>query len=46
MAGPRFPTLQRDLALIGGSIVVIAGLVGAGIGVAVDVAIHHHRARG
>jgi len=36
--------LQRDLALIGAGIVVVSGLVGAAIGVAVDVLVHRHRA--
>lgn len=39
----RFPSMQRDLALIGGVIVVAAALVGAGIGVAVDVLVHRLR---
>lgn len=39
----RFPRMQRDLALIGGGIVVVAALIGAGIGVAVDVLAHRHR---
>lgn len=39
----HFPSLSRDLAVIGAGIVVASAFVGAVIGVAVDVAIHRHR---
>lgn len=39
----KFPSLSRDLALVGAGIVVAAGVIGAGIGVAVDVLLHRHR---
>lgn len=40
----QFPSLSRDLAIVGTAFLAVAALVGAGIGVAVDVAIHRHRA--
>lgn len=36
----RFPSLSRDLTLIGAGIVVVSALAGAGSGVAVDVLRH------
>ncbi len=41
--GWRFPSLSRDLALLGGGIIAAALIVGASIGAAVDVLIHRHR---
>jgi hypothetical protein len=39
----RFPDLGRDMAIMGGGIVVCAALIGAGIGVVADVLWHRHR---
>lgn len=39
----KFPNLSRDLAMVGAGIVAAAALVGAGVGVAVDVLVHRHR---
>jgi hypothetical protein len=36
--------MQRDLALIGAGLLAVAAIVGAGVGVAVDVLVHRHRA--
>lgn len=38
-----FRKLNRDLALLGVAIVALGGLIGAGIGIAVDVMVHRHR---
>lgn len=42
----HFQSLSRDLALIGGGIVVCAALIGAGIGVLADILVHRHKATG
>ncbi len=39
-----FPNLNRDLGVILGGLLASAVLIGAGIGVAVSVAIHRHKA--
>jgi UPF0716 family protein affecting phage T7 exclusion len=40
----RFPNIGRELAIVGAVFLIVAGFVGALVGLAVDVLIHRHRA--
>jgi len=38
----QVPSLKRDLAWIAGAALVVAGLIGAAVGVIVDMLLHRH----